>query len=121
MQEYLLFKSLSVTCFPFSALNKSCGATIETDIGWIAAPDLDFDGKYDYNVNCSWTVYVDHSSIIEFRVLFVEIARSRGCKDDSLEVTICLNIIHIYSTRELIIEDTDVDVSDLIWWRQPIN
>ena len=69
-------------------LNKSCGATIETDIGWIASPDLDFDGQYDYNVNCSWTVYVNHSSIIEFRVLFIEIARSIGCKDDSLEVKI---------------------------------
>ena len=56
---------------------------------------------------------MNHSSIIEFRVLFIEIARSRGCKDDSLEVTICLN--NINSTRKLIIIGTDVDDSGSIW------
>ena len=71
---------------------------------------------------------MNHSSVIEYRVLFIEIARSRGCKDDSLEVTICLNTIYTTpilqkarKTRKLIIADAEVDLSRLLWWRQPRN
>ena len=60
---------------------------MEDEFGLIVSPDIDSDGKYDFNVNCSWTVQVKrNNSIIEFQVMFIEIARSKGCKDDKLEV-----------------------------------
>ena len=70
----------------FSALNKRCGGTFESDFGWITSPDLDFDDKYDYNVDCYWTVHVSDNDNIEFQVLYVEIAFSMDCRDDYLEV-----------------------------------
>ena len=39
--------------------------------GWIASPDEDNDGWYDFNTDCHWTIEVDPSKAILFQILYV--------------------------------------------------
>ena len=39
--------------------------------GWIASPDEDNDGWYDFNNDCHWTIEVDPSKSILFQILYV--------------------------------------------------
>ena len=55
--------------------------------GWIASPDFDNDGEYDYYLNCYWTVLVKDTSVVVFQVLFVRIQFVDGCYQDFLEVS----------------------------------
>ena len=58
--------------------------------GWIASPDLDGDGLYDFNLNCSWTIEVDETNVIAFRILYMDISPSEDCHLDYLLVSIVL-------------------------------
>ena len=73
--------------FHLSALNKNCYFDMQTS-GWIAAPDSDGDGCYDYNLNCLYTVLGRKNEVFEFQVLYVDIEASTGCKFDYLSVSI---------------------------------
>ena len=56
--------------------------------GWIAPPDNDGDGCYDFNLDCLYTVLGRKNEIIEFQVLYVDVEASTGCEFDYLSVSI---------------------------------
>ena len=49
----------------------TCGGHVNGSSGWIASPDEDNDGWYDYNAKCHWTIEVDPSKDILFQILYV--------------------------------------------------
>ena len=61
--------------------------------GWIAPPDGDEDGCYDYNLECLYTVLGRKNEVIEFQVLYVDVEASSGCQFDYLSVSIKLTFI----------------------------
>ena len=56
--------------------------------GWITSPDLDGDGLYDFNVNCSWIIEIDENKVIAFWLLYMDIMPSEGDFEDHLLVSV---------------------------------
>ena len=69
---------------------EGCGEVLTDISGWITSPDLDKDGRYDFNLNCTWIIEVDERHFIEFRLLNLNIMTSEDCSGDRLSVSIVL-------------------------------
>ena len=50
--------------------------------GQIISPDEDGDGKYDHNMNCSWTIEAAEGEIIVFNFTQLAIDDSFRCSED---------------------------------------
>ena len=74
-----------------SAQNKECREELTQTSGWITSPDLDGDGLYDFNLNCSWVIEADENKVIAFRLLYLEITPTEDCTRDFLLVSIVLD------------------------------
>ena len=64
--------------------------------GWIASPDRDMDGVYDFNVECEWFIQVSPGKVIQLQILYLIVANDRGivgaCYEDQLSVSICFKV-----------------------------
>ena len=58
--------------------------------GQIVSPDEDGDGKYDHNMNCSWTIEAAEGEFIYFNFTQLSIHNSFRCSEDKL--TVSLNV-----------------------------
>ena len=59
----VIFKNLTIPFFLLSVPTKDCGGVLTDISGWITSPDLDEDGRYDFNLNCTWIIEVDEKNI----------------------------------------------------------
>ena len=71
-----------------AAQSKDCGGIVTKPSGWITSPDLDQDGFYDFNLNCSWIIEVAEYKLIAFQLLYLEIVPSEDCLVDRFLVSI---------------------------------
>ena len=68
-------------------MSKECGGLIRSKSGWITSPDMDTDGQYDFNINCSWVVEAEENDTITFEVRSYDIEDSDACNSDYLKVS----------------------------------
>ena len=70
---------------PFSAVsNDTCGGTLSEFPGWIASPDQDMDGAYDFNTECKWFIQVNHGKVIQLEILYIYLPFPDKCSIDEL-------------------------------------
>ena len=66
-----------------------CGGVLRNMSGSITAPDFDFDGRYDKNANCYWTIEAVEGHVIRYRITYLMIEPSMiddSCSHDYLLV-----------------------------------
>ena len=54
--------------------------------GEIRSLDRDHDGKYDSDLDCTWTIHMAPNQLVEVTFLYVELEESVTCHFDYLEV-----------------------------------
>lgn len=77
----------ALLCF-ISVQDKDCTETFRNSSGWIASPDQDANGFYDFNLKCFWTVVVDPSKHIRFQLSYIDIVTSPDCTLDYIAVSL---------------------------------
>ena len=78
----------AIPFFFLSVPTKDCGGILTDISGWITSPDLDEDGRYDFNLNCTWIIEADDKNYIKFQLLYVDMWVSEDCSGDRLLVSI---------------------------------
>ena len=67
--------------------------------GWIASPDRDMDGAYDFNVECKWFIQVSPGKVIQLQILYIYLDDIKECYGDELLVSMFQNDTLLYSLR----------------------
>ena len=79
---------LTALLFFFSALDKSCGGTLNaTTGGYVTDVDNDHDRNYDHNLNCVWLIIAMEKKHIFLKFDYFEMESSENCKNDYLKVS----------------------------------
>ena len=63
-----------------------CKEILNQPSGFIHSPDLDNDGKYDTNQNCSWTLTAPEDHVIYLQFLEFDIEYYDNCIYDFVEI-----------------------------------
>ena len=63
-----------------------CGEMLTTSTGQFSSPDIDNDGKYDYNVHCRWPIQVEDNHMIQLNILNIDIEEDQRCRYDFIKV-----------------------------------
>ena len=59
--------------------------------GWIASPDFDLDGAYDFNIACEWFIQVSPGKVIQLEILYIYMPDPVECPAaDQLSVSLAL-------------------------------
>eukprot|EP00061_Rhincodon_typus_P014098 g40911.t1 len=69
---------------PLLGLNQGCGGYLSNIRGNISSPDINFDGKYENNLDCVWRIFVPLNKVINmtFTAFQLEDPSEGICKSD---------------------------------------
>ena len=74
-------------CHLFTDSKFDCWYTLTDTYGSFSPSDIDKDGLYDKNMNCSWTIMAQPNRTAHLLIQNVDIETSEGCIFDSLQVS----------------------------------
>uniref|UniRef100_UPI00398F64EE cubilin n=1 Tax=Pristiophorus japonicus TaxID=55135 RepID=UPI00398F64EE len=68
--------------------NQGCGGYLTGTSGTFSSPDVDFNGKYEKNLDCLWYIFVPLNKIINmtFTVFLLEDTPNEVCTSDSVSI-----------------------------------
>ncbi|XP_072431088.1 cubilin [Chiloscyllium punctatum] len=68
--------------------NQGCGGYLSSITGNFSSPDINFDGKYENNLNCVWRIFVPLNKIINmtFTAFLLEDPSEGTCKSDYVSI-----------------------------------
>ena len=63
-----------------------CGGILNETSGSIRSVDRDGDGLYDNNLECVWVIVAPEATVIELKILYMDIEWHKTCDSDYVRV-----------------------------------